>query len=179
MAVANPVTTVVAHGDTPAARQLRFHCLCGDDLALAGNGAPGWLSTQGVRIRDGGHGLSRLSFVYGADGESALVIELGQHVPETAAVIEAAMAEMSLEAADRKWRSMMSCLGPVPRPASRAVSTTQRFLLSRQDVVAARRVLHPAPMVDRLMMRDRMLAAEAVEAQLFGQAADHAVRRFA
>ena len=177
MDAANPIAATIAHADTPAARQIRFHCLCGDDLGLGGSASPFWLSARGLRIRDGARGLRRISFLYGAEAGPSLVVEFGLHAPETAAAIEAAVRSMSLEAADRKWRSMMSCLGPVPSPQGAA--RTQRFVLTGSDIVAARRILHPAPMVDRLMMRDRLLADEAVEAQLFGRTPGPAMRRSA
>jgi hypothetical protein len=115
--------------------------------------------------------------LYGADTGLSLAVEFGLQTVEVAAAVEAAARSMSLEAADRKWRSMMSCLGPVPSP--QGSGAVQRVVLPGPDIVAARRALHPAPMVDRLMMRDRALAADGVEAQLFGRAPGPALRRSA
>jgi hypothetical protein len=151
---------VLASAPTPEARNLRMHCLCGDDLAWRGDI---WFAASGVVTEASGDGV-RLTFRYrSADGQER-TIEFGRYDPHTVQETLEIARDLPPDAADRRWRALAERAGPVPPMAG---CTTKTVALSGGEILAARRLVHPSYIIDKLMMRDRAMAVAEVETLLF------------
>jgi len=151
----------------PEARQLRLHCLCGDDLQWRDLG---WSVAAGPAQEEAARGERRLIFRCALADGSERGIEFGLLPQEQAERVLAIARELTLQAADRRWRALAERLGTVPTIHH---ATTKVLPLGTREIAAARRLVHPSHVVDRLMLRDRAEAVAEIETLLF-----HARPRF-
>ena len=159
--------------DTPLTSALRAHVLAGDGLAVARDGALLWLSPVRIDVAGASGGRRRLSFVYGADGET-LTLTLGVFAPDIVEAVLNACRRMSMAAVDRRWRPTLSRLGRLPEPGAQPATAVTR--LDGSIIAAARRAVHPSYLLDRMMLRQRALAVAAVETLLAGKTEEPARR---
>jgi len=155
--------------DTPAARQIRFHCLAGDALAVRHGDALVWLRPDGRIGQSGGSARQRLSFAYRSelDADLALSLEFGLFDPQIVEWVVRALDWMTPTAMDRRWRPIVSRLGRMPDLVEAApVATVQ---LEGPGIVAARRIVHPSYILDRLIARQRVIVIDEIEAMLYGR----------
>ncbi|MEJ0042308.1 MAG: hypothetical protein WDM81_08865 [Rhizomicrobium sp.] len=73
---------------------------------------------------------------------------------------------------DRRWRPTIARLGRVPE----AAPATAEIALEGPDIVAARRIVHPSYILDRLIARQRAIVVEEIEAMLYGRTTRSAAR---
>lgn len=153
--------TVLATASSAEARQLRMHCFCGDDL-LSRDGP--WLRALGPSAEDSASGETRLVFRYRAGTGEEHSVEVGRMSRDALEECLEIAGALRLDAADRRWRCLAERVGPVPRVVD---AVTKTIALSGREIVAARRLVHPSHIIDKLMMRDRALAMAEVETLLF------------
>jgi hypothetical protein len=170
---AESVTLNVLRADTPRAARLRFHCLSGDDLALASGMIPTWFFQVGPLLTAGDR-PHRLMFIYSSnlDARRTFAIDVGTTTSDVVARILQLASGLTVAAADHKWRSFVSQIGHLPEPVSGEECSKKIMRISFSDVSAARRTVHPAYIIDHLMMRARMSAATQFEELLYGGHAD-------
>ncbi|MEI9988683.1 MAG: hypothetical protein WDM86_01485 [Rhizomicrobium sp.] len=164
---------LIVRVDTPAARQIRFHCLAGDELAVRQGEMLVWLRPAG---RIGQSGVrQRLAFAYRSDlDDCALSLEFGLFDPLTVEYVARASDRIAMAAMDRRWRPTIARLGRIPGEAARVATAEVR--LEGPDIVAARRIVHPSYILDRLIARQRAIAVEEIEVMLYGRMTRNAVR---
>jgi hypothetical protein len=164
---------------TPPDRAVRFHCLSGDVLAVRAGGALRWLAPGGLLDSAERAGRRRLSFAY-RDGEApdeSVVLDLGTFRSDLVDRVAQSARRLSVTAVDRRWRPTIACVGALPRPSGGETAEHIVMPLDGPVVAAARRIVHPSYIVDRLMMRQRAIASADMETMLFGDARSE--RRYA
>lgn len=162
-----------ATAQTAEAQRLRLHCLCGDELAVAGE--PQWFEPLGSVTEDAGDGCRDLLFLY--RGPNDLAISFGRRPADVVGEILDLARDLSLTAADRRWRALAARLGPVPLLTNDPQRAT--IPLDGRVIVAARRAVHPSHVIDRLMLRDRERLMGEVERLLVVSAFGEPALRYA
>ncbi len=153
----------------PAERDLRFHCLSGDELAVAFRAGLHWLKPAGFFGEPTRAGRRRLAFAYaGETSEHDLIVDIGRFRSEVVERIVQSARRLTPAAVDRMWRPTMTRIGQLPRPHRSADHLV--VPLSGSKVAAARRIVHPSYILDRLMMRQRAVAFADMESLLFDPA---------
>ena len=170
---AESITLNVLRADTPQAARLRFHCLSGDDLALASDMTPTWFFQVGP-VLTAGDRPHRLLFIYSSNSDAprTFAIDVGTTTSAVVARILQLASGLTVAAADHKWRSFVSQIGHLPEPASGEECSKKIMRFSFSDVSAARRTVHPSYIIDHLMMRARASAATQFEELFYGGRAD-------
>jgi hypothetical protein len=159
--VSDANVVVLSTAQNGEAQQLRFHCFCGDELCWRDNS---WSMPLGPLVDETRHHTHRLAFRYRRD-DGEWMVEIGRYPAETVDEVLEIMRLLPLSVGDRRWRALVSRLGPVP-----ALEEVHKKIitLSGREIIAARRDVHPSHIVDRLMMRDRATAMTEIEMLLFG-----------
>jgi len=154
---------------TPAYRTVRFHCLSGDVLAVRSGVALRWMSPVGLLNTEERAGRRQLSFVYRDDdaADDDVVLQFGVLHSDVVDRVAFSVRRLSVAAVDRMWRPTLACVGALPRPSAGEPADHIVIPLDGPVIVAARRAVHPSYIVDRLMMRQRAVAAADVESALF------------
>jgi hypothetical protein len=160
--------------DVPSMRAIRGPVLAGDDLAVRQGGELSWLAPDGIEIVPAGGDRRRIVFRYRGDDGAVLTLPLGTFTTDAIATVLAIRERLSLAQTDRAWRPTLSRVGHIPEPDGRALTTV--VPLAGPFIAAARRPVHPSYLMDRLMMRQRDLAADEIDALLATEPAQPARR---
>jgi hypothetical protein len=154
--------------DRPEDRRMRLHAVLGDWLWMAApNGAFAWFTADGIRTQDKpGMALIRLRY-QSCDADGSIEICLGRHPKQVAAALVDLRLANTPSAAERRWRQFTARFGAFPRAADRH-PTAEETAPFRGTAVRVRRPVHPSAVIDRLMLRDRLIAGDALERLLTG-----------
>jgi hypothetical protein len=148
---------------------MRLHAVLGDRLWMAAPGGPvAWFSPDGIRTQDR-PGMALILLRYqSCDADGSIEMCLGRHPRKiAAALVELRLANTPL-AAERRWRQFTARFGAFPRAAGRPPTESEETAPFRGIDVRVRRPVHPSALIDRLLLRDRLIAGEALERLLTG-----------
>jgi hypothetical protein len=137
-------------------RALFTHVAFGDDLGIAGAGGRiNWYRSAPIAARRDAH---TLMLRYESDDEAyGLCVPASAHL---AAAMERARKTARPAAAGRKWGPL---LGKFSYLVDEAEPLFRPTPLAGKMFTHARRAAHPDPLIDRFLLRDRMIAEREFE----------------
>jgi hypothetical protein len=131
-------------------------------------GAFAWFDPNVIRAQDR-PGMTLILLRYQSrEGDSSIEICLGRHPKKVAAALAELRLANSPSAVERRWRQFTARFGAFPRAACRQPTESEETAPFRGTDVRVRRPVHPSALIDRLMLRDRLVAGEALERLLTG-----------